>query len=333
MKSRYGDLRSRLWNYDGEGYDPKDSLWWRDLVEMYGNSRGLLHNGAVKIGSGNMARFWNSHWLGRNFLSELFPRLYLESGLKHDTVQDMGFWLGDNWCWKVIKAQEVLRQQAIVELTDLHTLLADVALSSNNEDVIVWPFDVSKCYTVRSGYNFLQQDQEGGGLDTGIKQGPELIWASQVPSKLKIFCWRVILDRLLTRNYLVRRRIIANNNEALCVFCEMHCEDPSHIFIFCPKIQNLWASIKKWPDIDSHWAADCCSQIHVRVTTLSGKIQCKKAAAIWMTIWWCIWKVRNNIIFNNAVFDCDELFYSILWYSWWWLAIEGKDRIKSNFYE
>lgn len=69
------------------------------------------------------------------------------------------------------------------------------------------------------------------------------------------------------------------------------------------------------------------------VTSLSGKIQSKKAATIWVTIWWCIWKVQNDMIFNNAVFDSEELFYSILWYTWWWLTIVVKDRITCNFYE
>ncbi|XP_058751349.1 uncharacterized protein LOC131624425 [Vicia villosa] len=329
MKAQYGDLNSRVWNYDGEAFDPKDSLWWRDLLDMCGNSRGSMHSVAVKIGSGNFARFWNSHWLGRDYLSNLFPRLLLEAGYKNDTVQDLGYWLGENWFLKVIKAQEVLGQQATGELAELHTLLADVAVCSNSEDVFVWPFDVSKSYTVRSSYNLSQRDQEGGRLDMGINQGLQLIWASQVPSKLKIFCRRVILDRIPTRNQLLRRGIIAYNKEALCAFYELHCEDPSHIFIFSPMIQNLWDRIKQWLDIDSHWAVDCCSQILVGVTTLSGKIQCKRAAVIWVTIWWCIWKVRYNIIFNNAVFDGDELFYSILWHSWWWLAIEAKDRIRS----
>ncbi|XP_058758447.1 uncharacterized protein LOC131631698 [Vicia villosa] len=245
----------------------------------------------------------------------------------------MGYWLGDKWCWNVTKAHKVLAQQASVEMADLYTLLMDVNLNANSEDVIVWPFDVSKCYTVRSGYDLLQQQQQGGELDICRKQGLEYIWASKVPSKLKFFYWRVILDKLPTRNQLVRRGIIANNHEALCAFCELRYEEPFHIFISCSKLQILWGKINLWLDIDSQGAEDCCEQLHEGISALSGKIQCKRAAAIWMMIWWCIWKARNNIIFNNAVFDCDELFVSILWYSWWWLAIEAKDRIRSNFYE
>ncbi|XP_058774290.1 uncharacterized protein LOC131648556 [Vicia villosa] len=242
-------------------------------------------------------------------------------------------WTDGVWCWNVVRVHEVLGRQASVEMTELNTMLVDVQLTTNGDDDVVWPFDVSKCYTVRSGYQLLLQQQQEGELDSGRRQGLEYIWAAQVPSKLKIFCWRVILDRLPTRNQLIRRGIIANNHEAMCVFCGLYVEEPDHIFNFCSELRVMWDKIMRWLDFDSYGAADCCEQLRVGIAVLAGKYHCKRAAAIWMTIWWCIWKTRNNIIFNNAVLDCDELFFSIVWYSWWWLGIEAKDRIRCNFYE
>ena len=37
---------------------------------------------------------------------------------------------------------------------------------------------------------------------------------------------------------------------------------------------------------------------------------------IWMIIVWHIWKLRNDIIFNNKVFDSQELFCAIQVKSW-----------------
>lgn len=139
MKARYRDLRSRLWNCEGDWYDSKDLFWWRDLVAMCVNSRGILHNIYVKLGTDYVALFWNSHWLGRTYLSDLFPSLYQESVIQYDIVQNMGYWRGEVWCWKVIRAHEVLGQQASLELVELQTVLEDITLSSKFEDVIVWP--------------------------------------------------------------------------------------------------------------------------------------------------------------------------------------------------
>ncbi|XP_058746316.1 uncharacterized protein LOC131619210 [Vicia villosa] len=245
----------------------------------------------------------------------------------------MGYWRGNVWFWTVIRAEEVLGLDAITELEELRILLRDVNLRRNVEDVLIWPFDASKCFTVRSCYNIIMQDLGVAVPEDGFGQGLKVIWEAQIPSKVQLFGWRMLRDSLPTRNQLLKRRIIQHIHEDTCIFCEQQKEDNPHLFMLCPMIQRLWRNIAQWLDIDNFYAADCCSQLLIAVNMLSGRIPTKRVAAIWLTAWWCIWKMRNNMIFNNAVFDSDELFYSIIWYSWWWLAIAAKDRIKCNLYE
>lgn len=248
MNVRYGDLRSRLWNSNVGCYGSKDSFWWRNLL-VCANSQGIMHNITVKLGNGNMARFWNSGWLGTGYLAELYPSLYQEIVFKNDIVLNMGNWSGDSWCWSVTRAKEVLGLEATIELEELKSLLINIKLNINSADVIIWPFDVSQCFTILSCYKLLMHEQNGGALEVGSNQGLTVIWGAQVsvrhqvPSKLKIFGWRLLRDRLPTRKQLLRRKIILQNQEALCVFCEQHIEEPNHLFILCPKIQRLWLSI------------------------------------------------------------------------------------------
>ncbi|XP_058783327.1 uncharacterized protein LOC131658005 [Vicia villosa] len=308
-------------------------FWWRDLVALCDKPRGILHNITVKIGNGNVASFWNSRWIGNDCLAALYPNLYHEISSKSSTVNGLGCWRGSRWWWELRRHSEVLGQEASLQMSELQNVLAGIEIKLNSADLIVWPFAVSKCFTVKSCYNLLIQELESGVEDPGIGHGLKLIWEAHVPSKIKIFGWRLLNNGLPTRKLLIRRGIIVHNHEALCAFCGLITEDSNHLFMLCHKIRGVWLAVMKWLDLDSVEAVDCCSQIRLGVSNLKGKMKSNRAAAIWMTVWWCIWRVRNAIIFKNAEFDSVELFYSILWHSWWWLAIVAKERILCNFYE
>lgn len=150
MKVRYDDLRSRLWSSEVGRYESKNYFWWRDLVVLCANPRGILHNITFKIGICNVAQFRNSCWLGRYCLVELYPMMYQEIAFKNDIVHSMGSWRGNTWSWDFIRAQELLGQEASTELAELQYLLLYTELQVNSEDVILWPFDVSKFFTVSS---------------------------------------------------------------------------------------------------------------------------------------------------------------------------------------
>ncbi|XP_058741662.1 uncharacterized protein LOC131614050 [Vicia villosa] len=179
MKHRYGELRSRLWNCDAGSYGVKDSLWWRDLIVLCANPHGIIHNIRVKIGNGSVAIFWSSCWLGNACLVVLYPSLYQETTFKEDTMKNMGYWRGESWCWNVIKAEEVLGLEATAELEELQDLLMDNTLNFNCEDVIIWPFDASKCFTVRSCYKLLMQAHGNAELEISSGQGLKAIWEAQ----------------------------------------------------------------------------------------------------------------------------------------------------------
>ncbi|XP_058726790.1 uncharacterized protein LOC131598181 [Vicia villosa] len=55
-----------------------------------------------------------------------------------------------------------------------------------------------------------------------------LVWKSEVPYKIKAFVWRLLLDRLLTKDLLVYR------------------ENRNHYFIGCWVVKNIWSEIAHW---------------------------------------------------------------------------------------
>ncbi|KHN37747.1 hypothetical protein glysoja_048115, partial [Glycine soja] len=97
----------------------------------------------------------------------------------------------------------------------------------------------------------------------------------KIPSKISVFAWRLIEDRLPTRMNLHRRQV--QLQDLRCPFCREAVEETSHLFFHCVFIQPiLWESMS-W----RYW---------------------------WMAVTWAIWKSRNRVMFSNAEFDANRLF-------------------------
>jgi len=78
----------------------------------------------------------------------------------------------------------------------------------------------------------------------------DLIWHKQVPLKVSILAWRLLRDRLLTKDNLVMCDIIFHDSQ-LCVTGCIGFRDGSPFVslmsVFCP----LWSLVRSWIDISS----------------------------------------------------------------------------------
>lgn len=69
-------------------------------------------------------------------------------------------------------------------------------------------------------------------MDLLILEPLELMWEAKVPSKIKVFTWRLLINRLSTRDQLIIRDIIQDNEENMCSVFGEYSEDVFHLF-FC----------------------------------------------------------------------------------------------------
>jgi hypothetical protein len=49
-----------------------------------------------------------------------------------------------------------------------------------------------------------------------------------------------------------------------------------------------------------------------------GKKGVKGMTVIWHAMMWCIWRTRNNVIFNNGTVDVEQMVDDIKRISWQW---------------
>jgi hypothetical protein len=61
----------------------------------------------------------------------------------------------------------------------------------------------------------------------------QIMWLNDVPSKVDIFGWRLLLSRLSIRAALASRGIITNPNELSCALCFREVEEIHHVMFTC----------------------------------------------------------------------------------------------------
>ena len=87
--------------------------------------------------------------------------------------------------------------------------------------------------------------------DTGAPEGEVLqaisrVWKSWAPSKVIIFSWQLLLDRIPSRSNLFRRGVPLPVGGVGCVFCDALSESSVHLFFSCPQFFLMWYQVSKW---------------------------------------------------------------------------------------
>lgn len=167
-------------------------LWGRQII-----NKGLRW----RIGDGKSAKIYQSCWIPRPSTFKPFspPKLPLDS-----TVSEL---IDANNTWK-----ELLIQQNFMK-EDAQQILRIPQPRTSSPDEPLWHFDKRGDYTAKSGYQVaLNQkfpDQPTSSNNPSKKQVPwSLIWAAELPAKVKIFMWRAARNILPTIVNLWKRRVL-----------------------------------------------------------------------------------------------------------------------------
>ena len=199
-------------------------------------------------------------------------------------------------------------------LAECRMLLSNVLLQVNVSDHWQWLSDVVEGYLVCFAYQLLTSH------DPPILGSSEkLIWHSQVPLKMYVLAWRLLRDRLPTKNNLLSRDIISSANSFCLAGCDQ-VEIVQHLFLHCNLSSSLWQQVRFWIgvsgiDHQSIWA-------HlVQFTNYLGGLKERRSflQLLWLLCIWLVWNDRNNRMYNNSHSSTIELMEKVKSHSYWWL--------------
>ena len=125
-------------------------------------------------------------------------------------------------------------------MRECSAILSNVVLQDSASDSWRWLLDPAHGYTVREAYRFLTND--GNFVDRSLVDD---VWHKNILSKVSLFVWRLLWNRLPTRDNLVQRRVLGLADSA----CVSGCGEQgttSHLFCGCLIFSSLWDHILHW---------------------------------------------------------------------------------------
>jgi hypothetical protein len=303
---------------DADEYRSFGSGWWRDICRVDDGLGWFAQVASKKVGNGRNTSFWKEVWLGESSLASRFPRLFGISNQSEAVVSEVGRWENGVWRWRL-----EWRRRFFVWEEELYQDLLDVlalATISFVDDRWVWNPGLEEGFSVKSTYVFLDHTINiRSPLSSLLSFAFNFIWKSGVPSKVCALAWQVLLDRAPTRDNL-RRRGVVSMEGALCPLCNEEVETACHLFLHCRKTAMIWYDLYRWLGVVSVLSPSVPMSYAVMVGCGSNKKRRKGFSIIWLASLWVLWNARNDVVFNNALFDGPKVVDSIKRVSWQWFV-------------
>lgn len=296
--------------FDQSGQKSKRGGVWLNMVYLFDKlqTNNILPQSYIRkeIGNGSTTRFWKDNWIGGTRFMDKFPRLYALEVDKDCVVADR--WRERGWVWNW--SRDWSGGITVEQLSTLRDLLGDVVLNVDI-DGWVWELDSDGIFTVSSARKYIDQVMFSPG-NMGTR------WCTYVPSKVNIFMWRVLMNRLPTRDSLVGRGIDVPS--LLCTQCGLYTEDSNHVFLNCEVAAQIWNRIAKWLDLPLPSIISIDELMSWMDTVKVIAFKRKAISAIIWTTTWMISNYRNNVVFQSAKFPRSSIFEKIVTISFAWFS-------------
>ncbi len=164
-------------------------------------------------------------------------------------------------------------------------------LPGEGADGVEWRWVRSGVFTVKSTYRLL--------IDGGLREYSFYhVWHLRMPSKVKIFVWLALKNRLLTTDNLTRRGWTVNQ---LCVLCGDHFETINHLLLGCLYSRFVFGSVEEGPGFEV-LGAELPEVWESRPR--GGAFNDRNGFLTLLAAhWWVIWNCRNKTIFQQRNTD------------------------------
>jgi hypothetical protein len=223
-----------------------------------------------------------------------------------------------HWHWKL-----QWRRHLFAWEEEQHRHLLEIIapfVPSGEEDKWLWLGDDLIGFTVNSAYLLLVAEYSPRPLRDPVDDFVfKHIWKCGAPTKVCAFSWQLILDRIQTKDNLLKRRIIQAHH-GICSLCGETLETGRHLFLHCCFVAKVWYAINRWLGFIIILPHDITSSLATLIHCAKNKRERLGLCLIWNAYVWVIWNFRNDCIFNNGVPNVDDVVDRIKLLSWKWFV-------------
>lgn len=268
------------------------SFTWRSIV----GSRGLLNAGLRwRVGNGASISIKYDKWVPRphSFKVILPPSTLSDDARVSDLIDsEKGAW-----------DDERLTQHFLG--MDVEAIRCIPLCPTLPSDTLVWHFSRNGEFSVRSAYHLCMDmaSLDGHGATSSNGQSHRHFWHGfwqlHLPTKLKIFGWKMCLGLLAVRANLRQRHIVSMD---LCPGCGVEAETVGHCFHNCHFAMKVWMSSSLNLAIKPSPVSNCLEWVCQLLATIG-----PEPMQLFIAICWCLWNNRNSILFDNKSRTVEEV--------------------------
>ena len=256
-------------------YSNTESYAWRSILK---GRDLLLKRVRWRVGCGEAISVWKDAWLPST--TQPWVSSPIVQGFEGMKVSDLIDPATNKW------DQNLLHGLFIPHEVELIT---SIPLCLNKvEDVVVWPFTPSGCYTVKSGSKFVAAKHLGSQQPSSTPNDKglwKMIWSLSVPPKVHNFRWKACQNALFVKFNLRWQHIL---NEDTCDSCKVEVEDIYHALWGCNQISQIWDSIPSFSFIQSK----TFSSVQEVITSTYEE---QKNVELMASVMWAIWHRQNQV--------------------------------------
>ncbi|KAH9649551.1 rnase h domain-containing protein [Citrus sinensis] len=141
------------------------------------------------------------------------------------------------------------------------------------------------------------KNEGDGELDQGIRLSGQwnVIWAMELPEKIKIFMWRAVKNLLPTAENLWKMRVL---QDPICSRCKMKAENIIHAILECKPARQMWKLTPYYAEMNVLINQDLLSMMK-ELEKSKSKEELQRIIALC----WAAWYSRNRSIFENVEQD------------------------------
>ncbi|XP_076907117.1 uncharacterized protein LOC143563469 [Bidens hawaiensis] len=133
---------------------------------------------------------------------------------------------------------------------------------------------------------------------------------------------------------LARRNVAVDS--VVCLICGMEEETAEHLLNSCRFAQEIWGKVTNWCRVPNFFAFSIRDLLEAYIP----KDKAKVFHAICLTTLWCIWRARNEAVFEGKLVQLESVFGEIKGLNFLWLQNRAKksslswnDSTRFDFWE
>lgn len=175
------------------------------LGEFYGD------HFRIKVGSGGRIMFWHDAWLNNRGLQVQFPRLYILSTEKDETLQQLSPKRSNSGVWQLSFRRQLLVWEAEELQRLMGLLVTSPMVSFDFVDSCSWLANSSGQFSVSFVRRWWDAAKGPGQVV------PKGVWVCLAPPKVQFFCWLAWRGKVKSSTFFQRIGLLDASANILCL--------------------------------------------------------------------------------------------------------------------